>query len=51
MGIDRVLFGSDYPVYDPGEAIEAVAALGFTAEEQRAILYENAVQWLAGEPC
>ncbi len=27
MGIGRVLFGSDYPVYGPGEAIEAVAAL------------------------
>jgi hypothetical protein len=48
MGIDRVLFGSDYPVEDPGRAIEAVAALGFTAEEQRAILYDNAAQLLAG---
>ncbi len=47
MGVDRVLFGSDYPVEDPGQAIEAVAALGFTAEEQRAILYDNAAQLLA----
>lgn len=46
MGVDRVLFGSDYPVYDPGEAIGAVAALGFTDEEQRAILYENATRLL-----
>jgi predicted TIM-barrel fold metal-dependent hydrolase len=51
MGIDRVLFGSDYPVYDPGEAIGAVTALGFTAEEQRAILYENAARLLDSEPC
>jgi uncharacterized protein len=48
MGVDRVLFGSDYPVEDPGRAIEAVAALGFTAQEQRAILYDNAAQLLAG---
>jgi predicted TIM-barrel fold metal-dependent hydrolase len=48
MGVDRVLFGSDYPVVDPGGALEAVAALGFTAEEQRAILYGNAAELLAG---
>jgi predicted TIM-barrel fold metal-dependent hydrolase len=46
MGIDRVLFGSDYPVEDPARAIEAVAELGFTADEQRAILYENAAALL-----
>ena len=47
MGVDRVLFGSDYPVVDPGGAVEAVAALGFTEEEQRAILYGNAAGLLA----
>jgi predicted TIM-barrel fold metal-dependent hydrolase len=47
MGTDRVLFGSDYPVYDPRQAIEAVTALGFTEAEQRAIFYENAAQLLS----
>lgn len=48
IGTDRVLFGSDYPVEDPGRAIEAVAELGFTAAEQQAILYGNAAELLAG---
>ncbi len=42
LGTDRVLFGSDYPVFTPTESIEAVQSLGLTVEEQRQILYENA---------
>ena len=42
VGVDRVVFGSDYPVDDPLTAIRAVAELGFTDEEQAAILYNNA---------
>jgi len=51
VGTDRILFGSDYPFDDPRKAVEAVARLGFTEEERRAILYENASQLLsAAEP-
>jgi predicted TIM-barrel fold metal-dependent hydrolase len=42
VGIDRVVFGSDYPLDDPLTAVRAVAELGFSDEEQAAILYENA---------
>ena len=42
VGVDRVVFGSDYPVDDPLTAIRAVAELGFTDEEQAAILHNNA---------
>jgi uncharacterized protein len=49
MGTDRVLFGSDWVVFDPRQAVEAVAALGFTETEQRAIFYDNAVQLLSPE--
>lgn len=42
VGIDRVVFGSDYPLDDPLTAVRAVTELGFTDEEQAAILYENA---------
>jgi predicted TIM-barrel fold metal-dependent hydrolase len=42
VGVDRVVFGSDYPVDDPLTAIRSVAELGFTDEEQAAILYDNA---------
>jgi uncharacterized protein len=42
VGIDRVVFGSDYPVDDPLTAAGAVAVLGFNDEEQAAILHDNA---------
>lgn len=42
VGTDRVVFGSDYPVDDPLKAIRSVVDLGFTDEEQAAILHDNA---------
>jgi hypothetical protein len=42
FGADRVVFGSDYPLDDPMAAVRAVASLGFTDEEQAAILHDNA---------
>ena len=42
VGVDRVVFGSDYPLDDPLAAVRAVQDLGFTDEEQAAILYGNA---------
>jgi predicted TIM-barrel fold metal-dependent hydrolase len=50
LGVDRVLFGSDYPIDDPLEAARAVADLGFTDDEQAVILYENARALLGGWP-
>jgi uncharacterized protein len=47
FGTDRVLFGSDYPIDDPLAAVAAFAKLGFTDEEQAAILHGNAAQLLA----
>jgi uncharacterized protein len=47
IGVDRVVFGSDYPIDDPLTAIRAIAALGFTDEEQAAILHDNAAALLA----
>ncbi|MGH3291838.1 MAG: amidohydrolase family protein, partial [Trebonia sp.] len=49
VGVDRLVFGSDYPVDDPLTAIRAVAELGFTDEEQAAILHDNADALLKGE--
>lgn len=46
VGIDRVLFGSDFPFYSPTEALEAVRSLGFTDEEQASILHDNAASLL-----
>jgi uncharacterized protein len=49
VGVDRVVFGSDYPLDDPLTAARAVARLGFTDEEQAAILHDNAAALLDGE--
>ncbi|HEY0935439.1 MAG TPA: amidohydrolase family protein [Trebonia sp.] len=49
FGTDRVLFGSDYPLDEPKAAVSAVDALGFTDEEQAAILHDNAAELLKDE--
>jgi uncharacterized protein len=47
IGVERVMFGSDFPWYDPGEMIEAVRALpSLTAAEAAAVVGENAERWL-----
>lgn len=42
IGLDRVVFGSDYPLDDPVAAIEAVAALGFDEAGLTAVMHDNA---------
>jgi len=48
-GSDRVVFGSDWPMADPGAEIAAVRALGLPAAEQEAILGGNLARILAIE--
>jgi len=43
-GTDRVLFGSDYPVFSPDIELERFIKLPLTDEEKRAILSENAIK-------
>jgi uncharacterized protein len=50
VGTDRILFGSDWPVYDPAEAVAAVRKLGFNAAEQQQIFHDNVVNLLGLEP-
>ena len=45
-GTDRVLFGSDYPMWSPKKELENFFALGLTEEENRAILWDNAARLL-----
>lgn len=47
VGIDRVLFGSDFPLVTPLEAVADVERLGFMPEELRKIFYENSKQLLS----
>lgn len=49
-GTDRVVFGSDFPLDDPQDALRAVSRLGFTDDEQRAILHDNAAGLLRPDP-
>jgi len=46
VGTDHILFGSDWPVYTPAEAVSAVRRLGFTAAEQQQIFHDNAAKLL-----
>ena len=43
-GAERVLFGSDYPMWDFKDELERFSALGLSEEENRLILYKNAAK-------
>jgi uncharacterized protein len=47
IGMDRVLFGSDWPIDAPAVAVRAVQRLGLTREEERQVLCTNATALLA----
>lgn len=42
LGIERVLFRSDYPLHTPSEAIADVERLGLTDEEMHQVFFGNA---------
>lgn len=42
-GVERVLFGTDYPIRTQAEELALLRGLGLTDEEERLILFENAV--------
>ena len=43
-GADRVLFGTDFPMWSHKKELEAFYAMGLTAEEEKKILSENAIR-------
>ena len=45
-GIDRILFGTDYPITDQNEELKRIARLELTEEEKKAVLYRNAAKLL-----
>lgn len=45
-GVERVLFGTDYPLSTQAEELERFHRLGLTDEEEQRILFENAKQLL-----
>lgn len=50
IGVERFLYGSDYPMYAPERALAAFRSLGFDDDEERAILYDNAAPMLETRP-
>ena len=46
---DRVLFGTDYPMWNPAEELERFRNLGLTEEEEEKILWKNAAKLLGFE--
>ncbi|MCH7523405.1 MAG: amidohydrolase, partial [Chloroflexi bacterium] len=46
VGCDRVMFGSDYPWFDPVQDAARIQRLPLTNAEKRAVLHENAIRVL-----
>ena len=46
VGVDRVMFGSDYPWFDPALDCERIRKLPLSDDEKRAVLHDNAVRIL-----
>jgi predicted TIM-barrel fold metal-dependent hydrolase len=42
IGIDRVLFGTNYPMHEPAEYLEVMRSLPLTDDERERILHRNA---------
>ena len=45
LGTDRVMFGSDYPMWTPKTELETLLGLGFSDTELEQILYRNAANF------
>jgi predicted TIM-barrel fold metal-dependent hydrolase len=45
-GVDRVLFGTDYPMWSPAEELSRMKALGFSPADMEKMLYQNAANLL-----
>ena len=44
IGVERVMFGSDFPWFDPALAAERLLRLDFSEQEKRLLLAENAIR-------
>lgn len=45
-GADRVLFGSDFPMWDPALELTLLARVGLTDDERERVLWRNARELL-----
>lgn len=49
LGLERVLFGSDFTLINPAFVIGMVECSGLTEEEKNSIYYKNAIRLLGGD--
>ncbi len=49
FGIDRVMFGTDYPMWNIGDELKYMARIDLTDEEREKIMYKNACRLLNTE--
>ena len=40
-GVDRVLYGSDFPMHDPANCKKLIKALGLSSEDEEKIFHKN----------
>lgn len=48
-GVDRVLFGSDFPMWEPADELAKFTSLGFTKAELEKLCWHNAERFLGRE--
>jgi hypothetical protein len=46
-GIDHILYGTDYPCWNPSTAMKLFSDIGLSPEDQQKILYHNARQFFS----
>jgi len=44
IGIDKIIFGSDYPIMHPTMSIASVKALNLTKDEEDRVFYKNVLE-------
>lgn len=49
LGIDRIFFGSDFPMWKPDEEIARVHALGLGEEQEEMVFHRNFERWILKE--
>ena len=45
-GADRIMFGSDFPMWNPGEERDTFASLGFSEAQYERMHWRNTERWL-----
>ncbi|MBQ2748326.1 MAG: amidohydrolase family protein [Clostridia bacterium] len=46
LGYDRILFGSDFPMWRPADVVKLVQKLNLGSDREEKIFYQNAKRWL-----